>query len=340
MTNHNSNTKDFGPLIDSFGRVHTSLRVSVTDRCNIRCFYCMPLENVVFRPRHELLTFEEIERFVRVAVSLGVSKLRLTGGEPLVRHELPLLVSRLAAVPGIVDVALTTNGILLAEQAEALKKAGLDRLNISLDTLNEATFERISRRTGLEKVLEGIFAARLAGFERIRLNAVAMRGLSEDELAPLAQFSREHNFELRFIEFMPLDAEGRWNEAEVLSGASIRAVLEETFGPLEPVARNDPSQPAVDYRFADGRGRIGFINPVSQPFCEDCNRLRITAEGQIRNCLFSMVEWDARALLRGGGSNEELRELVRDCVAAKKRAHGIGESDFVKPERAMYQIGG
>lgn len=332
--------RDDEPLVDSFGRVHTSLRLSVTDRCNIRCFYCMPLENVVFRPREELLSFEEIERFVRALAPLGVTKVRLTGGEPLVRHELPKLVRRLADVPGIADLALTTNGVLLAEQAAELKAAGLDRLNVSLDTLNEATFERISRRQGLEKVLAGIFEAQRVGFTNIRLNAVAIRGLSEDDLVPLAAFSREHGMELRFIEFMPLDAEGHWNKSEVLTGAAIRTALEGAFGPLEPVTREDPSQPAVDFRFADGRGRIGFINPVSQPFCDDCNRLRLTAEGQVRNCLFSIVEWDARAVLRGGGSDDDLRELVRDCVAAKKRAHGIGEADFVKPARAMYQIGG
>ena len=328
------------PLVDPLGRVHTNLRVSVTDRCNIRCFYCMPVENVVFRPREELLTFEEIERFVRVAASLGVTKLRLTGGEPLVRCDLPKLIERLAAVPGIEDLSLTTNGLLLADQATDLRRAGLNRLNVSLDTLSESTFKRISRRAGLEKILDGIFTARQAGFEAIRLNAVAIRGLSEDELAPLAEFSREHDFEVRFIEFMPLDADGVWNDAEVLTGQAVREVLENAFGPLAAVERYDPSQPAVDYRFVDGRGRIGFINPVSQPFCEDCNRLRITAEGQIRNCLFSTAEWDARALLRGEASDEQLRQLVRDCVAAKKPAHGIGEIDFERPTRAMYQIGG
>jgi cyclic pyranopterin phosphate synthase len=329
-----------GPLVDRFGRVHTDLRVSVTDRCNIRCFYCMPAENVVFRPREELLTFEEIEQFVRVAASLGVKKLRLTGGEPLVRKGLPKLIERLAAVPGIEDLAMTTNGLLLVEQAADLRAAGLDRLNVSLDTMSEATFERISRRTGLQKVLDGIFAARRAGFEKIRLNAVAIRGLSEDDLVPLAEFSRKHDFQLRFIEFMPLDADGAWNDSEVLTGQIIREVLEDAFGRLAPIERDNPSQPAVDYRFVDGRGQIGFINPVSQPFCSDCNRLRLTAEGQVRNCLFSNEEWDVRELLRGEATDDELRRLVRDCVAAKKPAHGIGEADFEKPTRAMYQIGG
>jgi len=340
MTNSGDRTNSCGPLVDGLGRIHTNLRLSVTDRCNIRCFYCMPAENVVFRSREELLTFEEIERFVRVAASLGVNKLRLTGGEPLVRSDMPKLIQRLAAVPGIEDLAMTTNGLLLVEQAADLRAAGLDRLNVSLDTMSEATFERISRRTGLQKVLDGIFAARQAGFEKIRLNAVAIRGLSEDDLVPLAEFSRKHDFELRFIEFMPLDADGIWNDSEVLTGQVIREILENTFGPLAPIERDDPSQPAVDYRFVDGRGQIGFINPVSQPFCSDCNRLRLTAEGQVRNCLFSNVEWDVRELLRGEATDDELRRLVRDCVAAKKPAHGIGEADFEKPTRAMYQIGG
>lgn len=335
MTNEASNM-----LVDSLGRRHTNLRLSVTDRCNIRCFYCMPAENVVFRPREQLLTFEEIERFTRVAASLGVNKLRLTGGEPLVRSELHVLIERLVAIEGINDVALTTNGILLAEQAEALRASGLNRLNVSLDTLSEATFQRISRRSGLQKVLDGIFAAREAGFENIRLNAIAIRGLTEGEIVPLADFARRNDFELRFIEFMPLDADGNWQADEVLTGEAIRQILEKEFCDLEAVERDDASQPAVDFRFADGKGRIGFINPVSQPFCGDCNRLRLTAEGQIRNCLFSSTEWDARALLRENAGSTDLQQLIRDCVAAKQPAHGIGETDFQQPERAMYQIGG
>ncbi len=331
---------DDSPLIDAFGRVHTDLRISVTDRCNIRCFYCMPNENIRFRPRAELLSFEEIERFIAVVARLGVKKLRLTGGEPLVRAELPKLVARLAALPGIEDIALTTNGILLGEQAAALKQAGLQRLNISLDGLREETFQRIARREGLDRVLQGIFAAQRLGFKKIRLNAVAIRGISEDEIVPLGQFARVQGLEMRFIEFMPLDAENRWQTEQVLSGATIRRQLETAFGPLLPVERDDPSQPAVDYRFADGVGRIGFISPVSQPFCGSCNRLRITAEGKIRNCLFSPIEWDARALLRGGASDAEIATLVRESVAAKKAGHGIDQPDFIKPERAMYQIGG
>ncbi len=327
-------------LVDSLGRVHTSLRISVTDRCNIRCFYCMPNEDIQFRPRDEILTFEEIERFTRVAAQLGVNKVRLTGGEPLVRSGLEVLIGKLVALPGINDVAMTTNGLLLAEQAEALKRAGLHRLNISLDGLKEETFERIARRKGLHRVLEGIAAAQRVGFEGIRLNAVAIRGVTDDEIVPLGEFARQQHLELRFIEFMPLDAEGNWKTDQVISGDVIREKLEAAFGKLVPAARPDPSQPAMDYQFADGQGRIGFINPVTQPFCGDCNRLRITAEGKIRNCLFSIKEWDARALLRSDASDEHIAQRLVECVRAKKPGHGIDTPDFVRPERAMYQIGG
>jgi cyclic pyranopterin phosphate synthase len=300
----------------------------------------MPAENVRFKPREEILTFEEIERFARVAARMGVNKLRLTGGEPLVRHDMPGLVARLVRIDGIDDIALTTNGILLAEQARCLKDAGLHRLNISLDALNAETFKLITRREGFERVLEGIFAAQQAGFEKIKLNAVAIAGITEEEIVPFGEFARRHDLEVRFIEFMPLDADGAWGRDRVLPGERIRDILEEGLMPLVPLPRDDPSQPATDYIFEDGLGKIGFINPVSQPFCSDCNRLRITAEGQVRNCLFSLTEWDARAILRGGGSDEELADLVRDCVLAKKPGHGIDSPDFVQPERAMFQIGG
>jgi cyclic pyranopterin phosphate synthase len=328
------------PLTDRLGRVHSSLRISVTDRCNIRCFYCMPNENVRFRPRDELLTFEEITRFVRVVSQMGVHRLRLTGGEPLVRAELPRLVAMLAGLPDIDDIALTTNGILLTEQAEALRAAGLERLNISLDTLREDVFQKISRRDGLDRVLAGIAAAQDAGFKKIRLNAVAIHGLTEDEIIPLARFARQRGLELRFIEYMPLDAEQHWQSTDVLDGQAIRHTLESEFGPLMPASRPHPSQPASDFQYADGRGRIGLIQPVSQPFCQACDRLRLTAEGQVRNCLFSTTEWDARRILRSGGTDDDLANLVRDCVQAKAPAHGIGTAEFIRPERAMYQIGG
>ncbi len=300
----------------------------------------MPDENVRFKPRHEILSFEEITRFVAVVAQMGVRRFRLTGGEPLVRADLPRLVAQLSQLPGVEDFSLTTNGILLAEQAEALHQAGLKRLNISLDTLSEKSFQHISRRSGLDRVLAGIAAAQAAGFESVRLNAIAIRSLTDAEIVPLARFARERGLELRFIEYMPLDAEQHWQAGDVLDGESIRRTLETEFGPLVPVAPLHPSQPATDFVFADGGGRVGLIQPVSQPFCGECDRLRLTAEGQVRNCLFSTKEWDARKLLREGGSDDEIVDLVRDCVWAKAPAHGIGSDQFVRPERAMYQIGG
>ena len=300
----------------------------------------MPIENVRFKPRDELLTFEEVERFVRVVAAGGVNKLRLTGGEPLLRNELPVLIRNLRSLPGVQDIALTTNGMLLPDHAAALRDAGLDRLNISLDTLSEETFQKIARRPGLQRVLDGIEAAMDCGFRKVRLNAIAMKDVTESEIVPLAKFAMQRDLELRFIEFMPLDAERAWEEGGVLTGAQIRNVLISEFGPLEPAARTEMSQPASDYEFLNHRGRIGFINSVSEPFCETCNRLRITAEGGIRNCLFSEDEWDARRLLRGDASDGDVLQLVRDCLAEKKRGHGRDDLTFLRPEKAMYQIGG
>jgi cyclic pyranopterin phosphate synthase len=325
-------------LVDTFGRRHTDLRISVTDRCNLRCTYCMPAE-AIFRPREELLAYEEIARVATVAAGLGVRTIRLTGGEPLLRRDLAALVALLVAVPGIDEVALTTNGLLLAEQADALAAAGLRRLNVSLDSLREDVFERIARRRGLDRVLAGLAAARRAGFEAIRINAVSIRDLTEDEIVPLARFCRREGFHLRFIEFMPLDAEEAWDRSRVLSGADVRAILEREIGPLVAETAGDPGQPALDYRWADG-GRVGFINPVTRPFCDRCDRLRLTADGQFRNCLFSTTEWDVKSLIRGGGSDAEIAALLRACVAAKKAAHGIDTPEFARPARAMYQIGG
>jgi len=325
-------------LVDAFGRRHTDLRISVTDRCNLRCTYCMPAE-AIFRPREELLAYEEIARVAAVAAGLGVRTIRLTGGEPLLRRDLATLVDLLVAVPGIDEVALTTNGLLLAEQAAALAAAGLRRLNVSLDSLREDVFERIARRRGLDRVLAGLAAARRAGFAEIRINAVSIRGLTEGEIVPLARFCRREGFQLRFIEFMPLDAEEAWDRSRVLSGADVRALLEREIGPLVAETAGDPGQPALDYRWADG-GRVGFINPVTRPFCDRCDRLRLTADGQFRNCLFSTTEWDVKKLIRGGGSDAEIAALLRACVAAKKAAHGIDTPDFARPARAMYQIGG
>ncbi|MFM9059027.1 MAG: GTP 3',8-cyclase MoaA [Planctomycetaceae bacterium] len=324
--------------MDGFGRVHTDLRVSVTDRCNLRCTYCMPAE-VVFRDREELLSFEEIARVAAVATALGIRTIRLTGGEPLLRRDLARLVRLLVGVRGIEEVALTTNGLLLAEQADELRAAGLARLNVSLDALRADAFERIARRPGLDRVLAGLAAARQAGFPAIRVNAVSIRGLTEAEIVPLARFCRREDFHLRFIEFMPLDADGAWEGSRVLSGAEVRAILEREIGPLVAEAGADAGQPARDYRWVDG-GRVGFIEPVTRPFCDRCARLRLTADGQFRNCLFSTSEWDARAVLRRGGTDAEIAALVRECVAAKAAAHGIGSPGFERPARAMYQIGG
>jgi cyclic pyranopterin phosphate synthase len=327
------------PLVDGFGRIHTDLRISVTDRCNLRCTYCMPLE-ATFRPREELLTYEEIARVARVAAGHGVRTVRLTGGEPLLRRDIAALVGLLAGLPGIEEVSLTTNGLLLADLAAPLRRAGLARLNVSLDSLREEVFERIARRTGLDRVLAGLAAARQAGFHSIRINAVSIRGLTEEEIVPLARFCRSEGLHLRFIEFMPLDAEEAWSKARVLSGDEVRAILVREVGPLVPVETGDPGQPASDYAWADGIGRVGFIDPVTRPFCDRCDRLRLTADGQFRNCLFSTVEWDVREVLRSGGSDAAIAALLRECVAAKRAAHGIDTPQFERPARAMYEIGG
>jgi cyclic pyranopterin phosphate synthase len=328
------------PLIDSFGRVHNNLRISVTDRCNIRCFYCMPADNVQFMERKELLTFEEIERFVLAVVPLGINKLRLTGGEPLVRRDLHRLVERLARIPGIDDIGMTTNGILLAEQAKALYDAGLRRLNVSLDALSPEKFREITRRDGYEKVLEGIEAAKKVGFESIKINAVAIRGLTEDEVVPFGRFARETGCEVRFIEYMPLDADAAWERDKVLFAEEMLRLLTEGIGQLIPDPDQPANAPAADYVFADGIGRIGFISSISRPFCESCNRARLTADGKFRNCLFSLDETDIRPLLRGGGTDDEIRAAVRGSIATKWEGHEINTARFVQPKRAMHSIGG
>lgn len=328
------------PLIDTFGRVHNNLRISVTDRCNIRCFYCMPEDNPVFMARREILTFEEIERFVRVAVRLGINKIRLTGGEPLVRRDLPVLVRKLAAFPEITDLALTTNGILLPELAGPLYDAGLRRINIHLDTLDPAKFKQIVRRDGFEQVLEGIFACKRLGYAPIKLNAVAVHGLSEDDLVPLARFGREHGIEVRFIEFMPLDADGKWQRDKVLFAADILDTLSQAIAPLVPVPDQDARAPASEFMFSNGVGRIGIIASISRPFCMSCNRIRLTADGKLRNCLFALDELDVKAVLRGGGSDDDIIRLIRRSVNDKWEGHEINTARFVQPSRPMYAIGG
>jgi cyclic pyranopterin phosphate synthase len=358
-------------LRDRFGRLHDSLRVSVTDRCNLRCTYCMPDGLVPFLPADQLLTFNQIALVIETLLELGVNKVRLTGGEPLLRPRLVELVARLSQLPRLEQLTLTTNGLRLDRFAKPLRQAGLQRLNISLDALDEATFIRVSRRSGLQRVLAGIDAALAAGFTDIRLNAISMRGISEPQVLPLAEFARRNGLTVRFIEYMPLDAERGWTADHVLSGAAVRQILEQHFGPLVPAASPDPHQPATDYLYADGSGRIGLINPVSEPFCGSCNRLRLTADGRLRNCLFSHHEWDLRPALhtdsagrptanphqtigpsdRGerstiasDGARESVRQaiqrLAHDCVSAKEAGHLISRHGFEQPQRAMYQIGG
>lgn len=327
-------------LIDRFGRVHTNLRISVTDRCNIRCFYCMPAENVQFMDRKDLLTFEEIEHFVRIAVPLGLTKIRLTGGEPLVRRDLHKLVAQLAAIPEIHDIGLTTNGILLADQAQALWDAGLRRINVSLDALNPEKFEQITRRPGFEQVIAGIQAAKRVGFDPVKVNAVAVRNLTEDEIVPFGHFARETGVDVRFIEFMPLDADNAWERDKVLFAREILDLLSKNIAPLVPIPNQDPHAPATEFQFADGRGRIGIIASVSEPFCGNCDRFRITADGKLRNCLFSLEETDVRAMLRGSASDPEIAQAIRDSIAAKQAGHQINSALFVQPERPMYSIGG
>ena len=328
------------PLTDSFGRIHDNLRISVTDRCNIRCFYCMPEDGVQYMDRAEILTFEEIERFVRVAVKLGIAKLRLTGGEPLLRRGLPDLIERLAAIPGIRDMALTTNAVLLEKQAADLYRAGLRRLNIHLDTLDRARFERITRRDDLARVLAGIDAAVAAGFEHTKLNIVAVKGLVEPDIVPMALYCRERGFEPRYIEFMPLDAQAIWGRGSVLTAEEIIAVLAREISPLRAVPDADPRAPATEYEYADGGGRVGFIASVSKPFCLNCNRIRLTSDGKLRYCLFAIDETDVKGLLRSGAGDQEIQETIRRNVSEKWLGHEINSSKFVPPPRPMYAIGG
>lgn len=327
-------------LADTFGRVHTNLRISVTDRCNIRCFYCMPADHVEFMPRRDLLSFEEIERFVRIVVPMGVNKLRLTGGEPLVRRDLHRLIGKLSAIPGITDIGLTTNGILLAEQARDLYDAGLRRLNVSLDALDAEKFQEVTRREGYEKVIEGIRVAREVGFDPVKINAVSIRGITESELVPFGRFARESGCEVRFIEYMPLDADAAWEREKVLFADEIIETLSREIMPLIPDGDHDPRIPSTDYAFEDGIGRIGFIPSVSRPFCENCNRFRITADGKLRNCLFSLEETDVKSLLRGGAGDAEIIDAVRGCITEKWAGHQINVAGFVQPKRPMYSIGG
>lgn len=330
---------DQAPLIDTFGRLHDNLRISVTDRCNIRCFYCMPEEGIAFQPREDILSFEEIARFARVAANLGVTKLRITGGEPLVRKNLPELVEMLANIDGIEDIAITTNGVLLRNLARPLRDAGLRRLNVHLDTLDRERYIKITRRDDFHRVLDGIDAALEAGLP-VKLNAVAVKGLVEDDIVPLALFGREHGIEVRYIEFMPLDAQGIWDRAGVLTADEILEILAEGIGPLDAVSGHDSRAPATEYVFRDGIGRVGFIASISKPFCKNCNRIRLTADGHLRYCLFAIEETDVKRLLRGTFTDDDIEAAIRRTVAEKWEGHSINSTQFVAPPRPMYAIGG
>jgi cyclic pyranopterin phosphate synthase len=327
------------PLIDGHGRRIEDMRLSVTDRCNFRCQYCMPAEGLPWLERADILSFEEIERLVRVLVGLGVRDVRLTGGEPLVRRDLPRLVAMLKAIDGIRELSLTTNGYLLERDAEALVLAGVDRFNVSVDSLQRDRFYAMTRRDALPQVLRGLEV--LAGFPAahpIKVNAVAIRGFTEQEILPFARFARTHPYEIRFIEFMPLDGDRAWTPDQMLTGEEIRAAIHEHF-PLEPEPR-EPSATARVYRFADGQGRIGFINPVSNPFCADCNRIRVTADGRLRTCLFSLNETDLRGPMRAGAPDDEVEAILRGAVWRKELKHHVNDPGFVQPARTMSAIGG
>jgi len=324
------------PLIDGHGRIHRDLRISVTDRCNFRCVYCMPEEGMDWTPRAEILTFEEIERVARVLVEhFDVDSIRLTGGEPTVRARLPLLVEKLAALD--VDLAMTTNGATLALLADDLKAAGLRRLNISLDSLRRDRFHALTRRDALHEVLEGIDAAVTAGFAPVKVNVVLMRGVNDDEVVDFAAFGRDRGVDVRFIEFMPLDADEAWGHDKVVPAREVVAAVDAVF-PLEPVPRGH--DPAERHRYRDGLGEIGVIPTVTDAFCGSCDRVRLTAEGGFRNCLFALEETDLRALLRGGASDDELATAVQASVADKWAGHQIQQVNFIRPARSMSQIGG
>jgi cyclic pyranopterin phosphate synthase len=348
-----------GSLIDSHGRVLRDLRISLTDRCNFRCLYCLPETEAAqnfyrghwahlpdskpivqeWVPRGNLLTFEEIERLVRIAVDLGIEKIRLTGGEPLLRHEVEKVVGRISAIPGIVDLAMTTNGFLFEQKAEALRRAGLRRLSFSLDSLDRENFKKITGRDGLEAVLKSITLAQELGFHPVKVNAVVIRGLNDHEIEDLAQFGRERGLTMRFIEFMPLDSARAWLRELVVPGRELLARLQQRFE-LQPIRDPNVSSTAKRWAFAGGRGEVGVIAPVSEPFCGHCNRIRLTADGKVRTCLFSVTEHDLRSVMRAGASDSELKSWWARIVLLKEARHHIGEPDFVPASRSMSCIGG
>ena len=325
------------PLVDGFGRVHRDLRISVTDRCNFRCTYCMPAEGLDWMAREDLLTYEELTRVARVCVErFGFNGIRLTGGEPTVRANLPVLIEQLSSLG--VDLSLTTNGTTLTNLASALVSAGLERINISLDSLKRERFGQITRRDELDKVLEGIDAAVSAGLAPVKINCVVMRGVNDDEIVDFARFGRERGVTVRFIEFMPLDAQGEWTNEQVVTKAEIVAAIGDVF-PLEPVAERE-SDPAARWRYVDGGGEFGVIPSVTEAFCESCDRVRLTADGMLRHCLFATRELDLRTLLRNEATDDDLAAAITAEVGAKWAGHQINQVHFIRPSRSMSQIGG
>jgi GTP 3',8-cyclase len=326
-------------LHDGHGRRISDLRVSVTDRCNFRCQYCMPAEGIPWVEHEEILRFEEIERLVGIFVGLGIEEVRLTGGEPLVRRGFPTLVKMLSGIEGIRDLSLTTNGYLLERHAAALVAAGIGRVNVSIDSLQRDRFFELTRRDALPQVLAGLEAiASYPEVSPVKVNAIAMRGFTEAEVERFCHFARSTDFQVRFIEFMPLDADRAWKPESVLAGEELRAMFA-AIHPLEELPRG-PSATARVFRFADGQGEIGFINPVSEPFCADCNRVRLTSEGKLRTCLFSLHETDLRGPLRDGASDTEIEQLIREAVWRKELKHRVNEPGFRQPARTMSAIGG
>ncbi len=327
------------PLVDRFGRVASDLRISITDRCNFRCRYCMPPEGLPWLPKNEILSYEEIRDLARILVESGVRSIKVTGGEPLVRRDVDVLVRMIRGLGEDLDISVTTNGYLLAQQAEKLADAGLDRVTVSCDSLTKHRFAEMTLRDALDQVMEGLEVAAHAGLTPIKINTVVIRGQNEGEVLDFARLVRSTGYDVRFIEYMPLDAQDQWNAEGVVPGAEILGRIGAEY-PLIPDTDDQP-EPATPYRFADGApGRIGVIPSVTDPFCDTCNRLRLTADGQLRACLFSLEETDLRGPLRRGASADELAELARGCVAAKWAGHRIGKEDFVKPARSMSMIGG
>ncbi|MDC0206936.1 GTP 3',8-cyclase MoaA [Nitrospinae bacterium] len=326
-------------LIDGMGRTIVNLRISVTDRCNFRCTYCMPADNVEFMDRSNLLSFEEIKRVAQIVSRMGINRLRLTGGEPLMRKNLPALIKMLDEVDGIDDIAMTTNAYFLKDQAQSLKDAGLKRLNVSLDALDPDKFRDVNRRDCLQSVLDGLDTARKVGFKSIKINAVAVRNFSETEIMSLIEMGRSDGFEIRFIEFMPLDSDKVWERDKVLFGHEIVDMIKENYE-LVPIDNSLEIGPASEYNFADGKGKIGIITAVSNPFCDHCNRIRMTADGKLRTCLFSTEETNLKELIRSGATDEAIIETINQAVLVKEPGHKINLDDFERPTRAMHAIGG